>query len=359
MQPAAAPPGPPAPPASLPGMRCSRLQRLSALGPGVLLAGVVSLAATFAAQLSGGAPLVYALVLGVALHWAAEDARAQPGLAWAAGPLLRLGVGLLGVRLSVQHVSALGVAPLLLTAGAVVSTLVMGLIGARWLRLPWQLGLLAGGANAICGASATLALATVLPRHDPHLPRQTVVVAASATTLSTLAMLLYPLVSRAMGLDDLQTGIFLGGSIQDVAQVVAAGYAHSQRAGDAAITLKLARVALLGPLVALAAMGVRTWQVRQASGIAPARVVWIPPFVWLFFGLLALNSSGWVSPAAQGSLTMASQACVIVAIAALGMRLSVRELVRAGWRPFVLLAGLALWIGVVMVLGVGQWVPKG
>jgi len=106
-------------------------------------------------------------------------------------------------------------------------------------------------------------------------------------------------------------------------------------------------------------MGVRTWQVRQASGIAPARVVWIPPFVWLFFGLLALNSSGWVSPAAQGSLTMASQACVIVAIAALGMRLSVRELVRAGWRPFVLLAGLALWIGVVMVLGVGQWVPKG
>lgn len=329
---------------------------LSALGPGLLLAAVVSLAASFAAQWSGGAPLVYALALGVALHWAGEDTRAQPGLAWAAGPLLRVGVGLLGVRLSVQHLSTLGLAPLALMAVAMTSTLALGLLGARWLRLPWTMGLLAGGANAICGASATLALASVLPRHDPHLPRQTVVVAASATTLSTLAMVGYPLIARALGLDAQQAGIFLGGSIQDVAQVVAAGYAHSPQAGDAAITLKLARVALLGPVVALVALGVRVWQARQSPGAAPARIVWVPPFVWLFFGLLAINSTGWISPSLQAGVTTASQACVTVAIAALGMRLSLRELLRAGWRPFALLGLLALWIAAVMVLGAEHWV---
>lgn len=349
--------GSPGEPAAAPlAARHAWRHRLPGLVPGLLLAIVVSLAAGFAAEQSGGAPLVYALVLGAALHGVADHARAQAGLAWAAGPLLRLGVGLLGIRLSVQQVSALGLAPLLLMGGAMISTLALGLLGARWLRLPWQWGLLAGGANAICGASATLALATVLPRHDPQLPRQTVVVAASATAMSTLAMLLYPLVARFTALGDVQAGIFLGGSIQDVAQVVAAGYAHSPRAGDAAIALKLARVALLGPVVALVALGVRVWQARQAAVVPVSRVVWVPPFVWLFFGLMALNTTGAVSPAVQGGLTTVSQACIIVAMAALGLRLSLRELLRAGWRPFVLLALLALWIALVMGFGAGYWV---
>lgn len=354
MQPLVSPSAPvsaavPAPPAH------GRAQRLAALPPGLLLATVVTLAAAWAAQAAGGSTLVYALVLGVALHWAADDPRAGPGLAWAAGPLLRLGVGLLGVRLSVAHLAQLGWAPVLLTLGVMASTVALGLLGARWLRLPWTVGLLAGGANAICGASATLALSSVLPRHDPHRLRHTAVVAASATALSVIAMFLYPWLARVLGLDAVQTGLFLGGSIQDVAQVVAAGYAHSHEAGDAAITLKLARVMLLGPITAGVAWGAQAWQARTQPGVADGAVrsrrAWMPAFVWLFVALLALNSTGVVAPAVQTALVNTSQACITVAMAALGMRLSLRELAQTGWRTFALLGGLAAWVAAVMATG--------
>lgn len=319
------------------------------LAPGLGIAVVVALAGAFAAQRSGGAPLVYALLLGVALHWAGEDPRARSGLAWAAGPLLRLGVGLLGIRLSLQHLQALGIAPLLLTVAAMASTLGLGLLGARWLGQPWTLGLLAGGANAVCGASATLALSAALPRRAPPLERHTAVVAASATALSTLAMLTYPALAHALGLDALHTGLFLGGSIQDVAQVVAAGYGHSQTAGDAAVTLKLARVALLGPLVAAVAVAGRARGLAEPG--APGRAAWVPGFVWLFILLMLINSTGRVEPAWQAGIGAASQACITVAMAALGMRISLAEVRQAGWRPFSLVIALAAWMAGAMAVG--------
>jgi hypothetical protein len=116
---------------------------------------------------------------------------------------------------------------------------------ARMMKLDGRYGVLSGGAVGICGASAAMAIAVAWPRKDSE--RDTVMVIACITTYSTIAMVLYPALLAHLHLDPLQTGRFLGGSIHDVAQVVAAGYASSPQAGDSATIVKLMRVAMLLP----------------------------------------------------------------------------------------------------------------
>ena len=89
-------------------------------------------------------------------------------------------------------------------------------------------GLLSGGATAICGASAALALAAALPAH-PLKERATLFTVVGVSALSTLAMIVYPMIAHALGLDSRAAGVFLGATIHDVAQVVGAGYSMSQR----------------------------------------------------------------------------------------------------------------------------------
>ena len=128
------------------------------------------------------------------------------------------------------------------------TTIVFGLLLARRLRLSPMFGVLSGGAVAICGASAALAIASVLPR-DATRERDTILTVVSVTALSTLAMILYPVFATSIGLDHKQAGVFIGGTIHDVAQVVGAGYTISNETGDIATYVKLLRVAMLLPAV--------------------------------------------------------------------------------------------------------------
>src|SRR6185312_7645057 len=107
-------------------------------------------------------------------------------------------------------------------------------------------GVLSGGAVAICGASAALAIASVLPRSDTR-ERDTILAVVSVTALSTIAMILYPVFAISIGLDHRHAGVFIGGTIHDVAQVVGAGYTISNETGDIATYVKLLRVAMLLP----------------------------------------------------------------------------------------------------------------
>ena len=130
----------------------------------------------------------------------------------------------------------------------VATTIVFGLLLARRLGLSPMFGVLSGGAVAICGASAALAIASVLPRSDTR-ERDTILTVVSVTALSTLAMILYPVFAMSIGLDHKQAGVFIGGTIHDVAQVVGAGYTISNETGDIATYVKLLRVAMLLPAV--------------------------------------------------------------------------------------------------------------
>src|SRR3954466_6135734 len=137
---------------------------LQARWPGALLCAVIAMAASFVARLHGGPQLLYALLFGVSFHFLYEDAKIRAGIELCTGIVLRLGVALLGARITVAQIAALGWGTALTVVGCVLSTIVGGIWLARRLGLSTTQGLLSGGATAICGASAALAISAVLPR---------------------------------------------------------------------------------------------------------------------------------------------------------------------------------------------------
>lgn len=307
--------------------------------PGVALCTALAGAAAFVAGLHHGPLMLYTLLFGTAFHYQSREPHSAPGIAWSASTLLRIGIGLLGARITAEQVLGLGAHTGAVVAGAVASTLLAGLVGARLLGQPRSLGLLAGGATAICGASAALALAAVLPRH-PRLERDTLTVVVLATLLSTGAMLLYPLLARSLALPPPAAGLFIGGSIHDVAQVIVAGYALGPATGDAATLVKLMRIATLALVVGGVAL------MAAGRGRAPAaRPPLLPWFLALFAGLVALRSLGALPAWLIGGLDLASRGCLLVGVAALGARTSLPALARCGWRPLALMLGCGLWIG--------------
>jgi uncharacterized integral membrane protein (TIGR00698 family) len=307
--------------------------------PGVALCTALAGAAAFVAGLHQGPLMLYTLLFGTAFHYQSREPHSAPGIAWSASTLLRIGIGLLGARITAEQVLGLGVHTGVVVAGAVASTLLAGLVGARLLGQPSSLGVLAGGATAICGASAALALAAVLPRH-PRLERDTLTVVVLATLLSTGAMLLYPLLARSLALPPPAAGLFIGGSIHDVAQVIVAGYALGPATGDAATLVKLMRIATLALVVGGVAL------MAAGRGRAPApRPPLLPWFLALFAGLVALRSLGALPAWLIGGLDLASRGCLLVGVAALGARTSLPALARCGWRPLALMLGCGLWIG--------------
>lgn len=313
--------------------------------PGTLLSAVTALAATFVATLHGGPQLLYALLMGVCFNYLSHESRTRPGIELCSRTLLRLGVGLLGARITAAQIVGLGWTTALIVVAAVVTTIALGVWLARRMGMSSSQGVLAGGATAICGASAALAISAVLPRDKEH-ERFTLLVVVCVTALSTLAMILYPLVARALHLDPHLAGLFIGGTIHDVAQVVGAGYMLGQEAGDYATIVKLFRVAMLSLVVVVVSASFRrsAQATADAAPAGPRKASLVPWFLYLFIAMVVINSLGAVPPLAQDVLGQVSRGCLVMAIAALGMKTSFGELAKAGWRPFVLLLVETLWM---------------
>lgn len=332
------------------------LQRL----PGLALCAALAAAASFVAGLNGSATpgpvMLYALMFGSAFHYQSSEPHSAPGIAWSSGTALRLGIGLLGARITAEQLAGLGGGVLLLVAVGVASTLALGLLGARLLGQPRSLGVLAGGATAICGASAALALAAVLTRNERS-ERDTLAVVIIATLLSTAAMFAYPLIARALELPPAAAGLFIGGSIQDVAQVVVAGYSLGPASGDAATLVKLLRVAMLVLVVGVVAQCSEPASAHgSVPGPAPARrTPLLPWFIVLFAALIALRSLGALPQLVIALLDQASRACLLVGVAAWGAKTSLPALARCGWRPAALMLVCGLWLGGLMLLAATRW----
>ena len=323
--------------------------RVRTLAPGLVIAALVALSASWLSEHYHAPVMLFALLLGIAVNFLSQDPRCRPGIDFASRTVLRLGVALLGMRITFAQVESLGVGPLLLTAAAVALTILFGWLLARYARLGAAFGVLTGGAVAICGASAALAIAAVLPKGPTH-ERDTVMTVVAVTTLSTIAMVLYPLVAHAIGLDAHSSGIFLGATIHDVAQVVGAGYSVSTEAGDTATIVKLFRVALLLPVVLLISLRFRAAADADADA-GGARPPLLPVFLVAFAVLVALNSSGYVPAPVTGALQAASGWCLVAAIAALGTKTSLGDLATVGWRPIAVMAGETLFVGLLVLVG--------
>ena len=330
-----------------------RLKALWASGriatPGLAATIVVALASTYLSDHYHAPPVIFALLLGMALNTLSAESRYRPGIDLSARVLLRISVALLGLRITFAQVGELGWSTAAMVLVTVPATIGFGMLLARALKLDSRFGVLSGGAVGICGASAAMAIAVAWPRKDTE--RDTVVVIACITTYSTIAMLLYPALLGHLTLDATQTGRILGGSIHDVAQVIAAGYASSQRAGDAATIVKLMRVAMLLPVVLTITLKTAERFTTSAAGdkTAASKVSLLPGFLVAFVVLTALNGFSLVPPSLAAALADVSKWLLVVAVAALGMKTNARDLVAVGRAALVLIAAETLFLGLAVV----------
>lgn len=326
------------------------------LAPGLALSAAVAIASVLMAPMLPRVlpipAMVITLLLGMALNPWARAKMFQPGMRLCVNTLLRWAVALLGLRIALGDILALGLATACLVAVAMALTMVFGFALARLLGQSRGYGALAGAACAVCGASAALATSTMLPHYDrKEIDVAFVIVGVNA--LATVAMLIYPLLCYTLDLDYRLSGVLLGGTIHDVAQVVGAGYARSEASGNVAVIVKLFRVFLLLPVV----MVVR-WYFDRIGIPAKRGHVPFPTFALAFLALCIFNSivpvfPDWASAYApiKDVLVGVSNWGLLLAIGALGLGTSFAALAKIGWRHIVTLIGTTAVILIVVTGG--------
>ena len=298
-----------------------------------------------AAGLSG---LSLAIVLGMGvghLGLGRLAAPLQPGVLLAKGALLRWAVVLYGLRLTVQDVAQVGLGAVLIDALVVSGTFGLALWLGRRLGLEQRAAMLIGAGSAICGAAAVLATEPVVKGR----PEQVAVAVATVVVFGTLATFVYPLLHALnaswglLGSSEHAFGVYIGSTIHEVAQVVAAGNAVGGAAADAAVIAKMVRVMMLAPfLLALSA-----WLARQPQAPgqgAPAARVTVPWFALGFVALVLLNSLQWLPAPVLAAATDVDNHLLATAMAALGLGTHASALRKAGLRPLGLAALLFGWL---------------
>ena len=312
--------------------------------PGVLLCLTIAAAAQFLASHYGAPQMLFALLLGMAFHFTSEEKSCAAGVEFASKKLLRFGVALLGLRVTFGELAALGWETVALIVSGVVLTILFGVIVARLLGRRVRFGTLTGGSVAICGASAALAIAAILPK-DQFSERNLSFTVIAVTAFSTVAMVVYPMIVSTLGMDDQTAGIFLGGTIHDVAQVVGAGFAVSPEAGDTATITKLLRVAMLVPVVLVLSL------YFLKRGGETAKSLPLPFFVIGFCLCVGVNSTGLAPQILLDLLDGLSQWCLVAAIAGLGIKTSLKALFTIGYQPVVtLFIGTWVLVGLLFVI---------
>ena len=313
------------------------------LFPGVVVCLTVAAAAQFLASHYEAPQMLFALLLGMAFHFLSEEKASAPGVEFSARIVLRIGVALLGLRITFSDIAGLGPANVLLVSTGVFATILFGVLLATLFRKKIGFGILTGGAVAICGASAALAISSILPKSKDS-ERNTIFTVVAVTTFSTIAMIVYPVLAIALGHGDKTAGIFLGATIHDVAQVVGAGYTISSEAGDVATVTKLFRVALLVPVVLLLSLFFRGRQ--SYSNRFP-----LPLFVVGFCLLAGINSWGVLPGVVQSWLIDLSRWCLVTAIAALGIKTSLKTLSTIGYQAVGLIVAETVFIAAWVLVG--------
>ena len=253
---------------------------------------------------------------------------------------LRAGIVLLGLQVSLVQIVDLGAPAFLGLLAIMAAAFGAGLLGARLTGQSRYAGILAGGATAICGASAALALYAIVGKDRLAQARFTLTL-VGITLASALALATYPAIAAALGLSDVQAGYLVGSSIHDVAQAIGGGYAVSDLAGGHATVIKLARVALLAPIVALVASwsgqpGEEGAASKGASATRRARNWSGLAMPWFIIGFLMLVAFGSLVPIPDAVATRGlevSKFLLLLAVTATALRSRLSLLLEAGWKP--------------------------
>ncbi|MDM0047951.1 YeiH family protein [Variovorax sp. J22R115] len=316
---------------------------------GVLMSVVVAVAAISLAEHYHVSAMLFALLLGMALNFLSIEGRCVPGIRFSASTLLRIGIALLGVRITLAQITALGAMPIAMVVLSVALTIGFGIVLAKMLGYRNRFGVLTGGAVGICGASAAMAIAAVMPAQadDNVKERATIFTVIGVSTLSTAAMVLYPMLVTALGFGGQHAGVFLGGTIHDVAQAVGAGYGMSKETGDVATIVKLLRVAMLLPVILVITLSYRRAHVAGPSG-GPKPPL-LPWFVVAFALLVAVNSAGLIPAALQQALQTLSTWLLVISMAAIGMKSHLKDFATVGLKPIVLMVSETVFLAVLVI----------
>lgn len=321
---------------------------ISKLLPGFILCLMVAMAASFLSEHYGGPAILYGLLMGMALNYLSKEGRCIAGIGFSAKSVLRFGIALLGARITVEQLMSLGITPIVIVVLAIPTTIGFGYLMGRWLKLSREQSILTGSSVAVCGASAALAVAAVLP-NNKDAERNLIFTVICVTSLSTVAMIVYPMIVTALDLNPADSGVFLGATIHDVAQVVGAGYIMSTEIGDVATFTKLLRVSMLVPVVLVISIIVSRWgdmgEIEGKGSRLP-----LPGFLIAFVLIVLLNSGGFIPGGISSLMVDLSRWCLVVAMVALGMKSSFKELTDMGWRPMLLMVAETLFLAVLVLI---------
>lgn len=289
-------------------------------------------AAAAAAWLSDhyGVPIILmGLLIGLALNFISQSAVTHAGLDFASRTFLRFGIVALGLQVTFVQVQSLGYAPFVALLVIMAITIAAGLLGARLSGQSGYAGLLAGGATAICGASAALALYGVIGR-DRISQAQFALTLVGISLASALAMSVYPALAGQLMLSDKQAGFLIGASIHDVAQAIGGGFAFSDTAGGYATIVKLARVTLLAPIVMLVTLALGSN--AEASGRPLWRRLSMPWFITAFLAVVLINTFVSIPTPVRSFALDGSKGLLLLAVTATAMRSRMDLMIELGWK---------------------------
>lgn len=320
-----------------------------------MMAVIIGAASLFVAENYGGPAVLFALLIGMAFHFLSEDKRTNAGIQFSSSTILRLGVALLGARISAEQIKLLSPTLIAVIVGGVFATVLFSVIVNRFFfKWPKAEGALAGASVAICGASAAIALAATMNKKQLR-EQALLAIVVTVTILSTIAMVIYPMISDAMGFDQQAAGIFLGGTIHDVAQVVGAGAMIGPQALEISSMTKMLRVAMLIPMLIIFMFVFADKKHREEEEKAKPWYKNIPLFLIGFIALACLNIAGFIPANISHLLGEISRLLILISIAALGLKTSLGKLRDVGWTPIILMTVNTIFL-LCWILGGILWI---
>lgn len=307
---------------------------VTAFLPGLALVAVIAMAALWLSEHYGPPAILMGLLIGLALNFASADRRLSAGLDFASQTLLRAGIVLIGMRITFGEISNLGITPFAALVCIMIVVMVTGMLAARLFKQDVMFGLLAGGATAICGASAALALWSIIGKDRISQSRFTIVLLGT-TMASAAAMTFYPAIAAMLRLDDTQAGFLIGASIHDVAQAIGGGFSYSPQAGEVATVVKLSRVTLLAPVLIIVALMLQKF---GSSDTGPEAKVGLrqglPWFIIGFILLVALNSTVSLPEPIVTTGNRTASILLLFAVIAAAIKSNLAGLLSHGWASF-------------------------
>nr|WP_245429952.1 YeiH family protein [Mesorhizobium sp. WSM3859] len=306
--------------------------------PGLVLVAMITSVAYSARGFSGlFSPMILAVVAGMIYsNVLGMPGHAKPGIAFAQKRLLRFAIVLLGFQLTLGQVAGIGLGGVCIVAATLGATFLFTVTLGRLIGVDAKLSQLIAAGTSICGASAIVATNIVTDARD-----EDVTYAVAAITLfGTIAMLGFPLLAPAFGLDQHAFGLWAGASIHEVAQVIGAGFQNGALSGETATVAKLTRVAMLAPMVIALGLMARRGS-ADASGAKPP----MPWFVAAFVAVVALNSLVAVPAQIHSAIALAAQIMLTMGLAALGLQDDISQIRSRGLRPLLLAFSAFIFIG--------------